>query len=55
MLSRIRVSEGIAIVGADGTGEAVLLENGLKHWKSIGFPGGGERLAGEQVTARKSR
>jgi hypothetical protein len=53
MLSRIRACEGIAIVGADGIGEAVLLENGLKHWKSIGFLGGGERLAGEQVAPRK--
>jgi hypothetical protein len=53
MLSRIRACEGIAIVGADGIGEAVLLENGIKHWKSIGFLGGGERLAGEQVVARK--
>jgi hypothetical protein len=53
MLSRIRACEGIAIVGADGIGETVLLENGPKHWKSIGFLGGGERLAGEQVAARK--
>jgi hypothetical protein len=33
--------------------EAVLLENGLKHRKSIGLLGGAERLAAAQVAARK--
>jgi hypothetical protein len=42
-----------AVTSADGLGQAVLLENGLKHQKRIGFLGGGERLAGEPVAAGK--
>ena len=47
----IRTREGDAVIGADGLGQAELLENGLEYGKGIGFLGGGERLAGEQVTA----
>jgi hypothetical protein len=47
----VRTRERHAIIGADGLGQAVLLEDGLEHLESVGFPGSGERLAGEEVTA----
>ena len=51
---RIGACEGNAVVGADGFGKAVLLENGLEHRERIGFLGGGERFAGEQISTAKS-
>ncbi len=50
---RIGTCERNAVIGADGLRQAVLLENGLEHRESIGFLGGGERLAGEQIAAGK--
>jgi hypothetical protein len=50
---RLKQMRPHVVTGADGLGQAVLLENGLKHWKRIGFLGGGERLAGERVAAGK--
>src|SRR5262249_29471538 len=47
----VRASEGNAVVGADGLGQAELLEHGLEHREGVGFLGGGEGLAGEQVSA----
>jgi len=39
------------IVGADGVGQAELLERVLEHGEGIGFLGGGECLAGDQIAA----
>jgi hypothetical protein len=50
---RVRTGEGNAVIGADGFGQTELLENGLKYREGVGFLGGGERLAGEQVAAGK--
>ena len=47
----VRACERPAIIGADGLGEAKFLEDGLEHPEGIGFLGGGERLAGEDVAA----
>ena len=47
----IRTCEGNAVIGADGLGQAELLENGLEHGEGVGFLGGGERLAGKQIAA----
>src|SRR5580704_18263496 len=47
----IRAGEGNTVVGADGLGQAELLEYGFKYRESIGFLGGGERLAGEEIAA----
>ena len=38
----------------DGLWQAELLENGLEHRERIGFLGGGERFAGEQVALAKA-
>ena len=52
-----QIEEGIgtgkrnAVIGADGFGQAELLENSLKHRKRIGLLGSGERLAGEEIAA----
>ena len=48
---RIGACEGNAVVRADGLGETELLEDGLEHREGIGFLGGGERLAGEEIAA----
>jgi hypothetical protein len=45
--------EGNTIVSTDGLGQAELVENGLKYAESVGFLGGGERFAGEQVATGK--
>src|ERR1043166_5751946 len=45
--------KGNAVVGADGLGQAELLEHGLKYREGVGFLGGGEGFAGEQVSAGK--
>ena len=43
--------EGHAVVGADGLGQAELLEDALEHGEGIDLLGGRQRLAGEQVAA----
>src|SRR5215467_16019908 len=48
---RIGACEGNAVVGADGTRQAELLEGGLKHAEGVAFFGGGERFAGNEITA----
>ena len=45
----IRTSKGNAVIGANGLGQAELLEDGLEHRKGVGFLGGGERLAREEI------
>ena len=47
----IGACEGNGVIGADGLGQAELLEDGLEYREGIGFLGGGERLAGEEVAA----
>ena len=48
---RIRTGEGNAVIGADGPGQAELLEDGLEYGESVGFLGGGKRFTSEQVAA----
>lgn len=48
---RVGAGEGNAIVGPDGAGQAELLENALEHGEGIGFLGGRQRLAGNQIAA----
>ena len=43
--------EGNAVVGANGSRQAKFLEYALKHRESIGFLGGRERLAGDEIAA----
>ena|SRR5216684_7516869 len=50
-VERVGACEGNAVVGADGLRQAERLENCLEHGESIGFLGGGERLAGEKIAA----
>src|SRR5262249_56829659 len=47
----VRAGKRHAIIGADGLGEAVFLEDGLEHLEGISFLGGGERIVGEDVAA----
>src|SRR6476619_3220983 len=47
----IGACERDAVIGANGLGQAELLEHGLEHWERVGFLGGRERLASEQVSA----
>src|SRR6185437_609829 len=47
----VGTGEWDAVVGADGLGQAELLEGGLEHLERIGFLGAGERLASDQVAA----
>src|ERR1700730_6468408 len=42
-----------AVIGANGLGQSELLENGLEYAERVGFFGGGERLAREDVAAGK--
>jgi hypothetical protein len=44
---RVGTGEGNAIIGADGLGQAELLENGLEHREGIGF------LSGESASQAK--
>ena len=44
-------SKGHATVAADVGRQAALLKKPFKHGKSIDFFGGGERFAGEELTA----
>ena len=48
---RTGAGESNAIVSADGVGQAELLEYAFEHGEGIGFLGGRERLAGDQITA----
>jgi hypothetical protein len=43
--------EGHAIIAADVSGQATLLEKSLKGGESIVFAGGGESFAAQQITA----
>ena len=45
----VRAGEGDAVVGADGAGQAELLESVLEDGERRVLAGAGERLAGEQV------
>jgi hypothetical protein len=50
----IGTGKGNAVIGANGLGQSELLENGLEYAERLGFFGGGERLAREDIAARKS-
>ena len=52
-LKRIGRSEGHAVVGADGFGQAELLEDAFEHCEGKGFLRGRKRLASEKITAGK--
>jgi len=50
-VERVGTCEGNAVIDADGLGQAEFLECVLEHGEGIGFLGGEERLAGEQIAA----
>src|ERR1700682_767731 len=48
---RLRRSKRNAVIAADVGGQATLLKKPLKHSKSVFLFGGGQRFAGQQITA----
>ena len=48
---RMGAGEGHAVIGADRLGQAKLLESALEHGEGVGFLGGRQGLAAEEVAA----
>lgn len=47
----VGAGERNAVVGADGIGQAEILEGTLEHSESVGLFGGGQAVDGDQISA----